>query len=131
MFEAVDLEGAGTKLVDIQARLLCLDVVAPRADFARFARGKATIGFLQQDEDVALRWGRSAKFADVDGAWPSIIPPGHPVTSLPDDVGPPLWGGPTDKQFAGDRGDAYFANGILLPTPRLASEVHFLSLIHI
>ncbi len=126
IFEAVDLEGAGAKLEAIQARLLCLDVVVPRVDFARFARGKATIGFLQQDEDVALRWGRSAKFADVDGAWPSIIPPGHPVTSLPEDVGPPLWGGPTDKQFDGDRGDAYFANGTVLTTPRLASEVHFL-----
>jgi hypothetical protein len=126
LFEAVDLEGAGATLVGIEASLLCLDVVAPRVDFARFARGKATVGFLRQDEDIALRWGRSAKFADVDGAWPSIIPPGHPVTSLPDDVGPPLWGGPTDQEFAGDRGDAYFANGTSLTTPRLASEVPFL-----
>lgn len=126
LFEAVDLEGAGAALTGIEERLLCLDVVVPRVDFARFARSKATIGFLQQDEDVALRWGRSGKFADVDGAWPSIIPPGHPVTSLPEDVGPPLWGGPTDKAFAGNRGDAYFANGTSLTTPRLASEVPFL-----
>ena len=126
LFEAVDIEGAGSALTTIHDKLECLSVVASREDFARYARAEATIGFLSQDEDRSLRWGRAAKFADPDGAWPVIIPEGHPVTTLPDDVGPPLWGSPDGKQFNGGRGDSIFANGVFIASPRLASEVPFL-----
>lgn len=126
LFEAVDLDTVGANLATMKQRMLCLSVVVPRADFGRYARSQATAAFFGQDEDAALRWGRAAKFADVGGAWPSIIPEGHPATSLPEDVGPPLWGGPDDMQFEADRGDGMFANGVLVERPRLASEVPFL-----
>lgn len=126
LFESVDLDGAGANLVQIHDKLVCLDVVVPREDFARYARSESALGFLLQDEDRALRWARAAKFADVDGAWPSIIPEGHPVTTLADDVGPPLWGGPSDSQLLVSRNGGVFANGVFLAQPRLASEVHFL-----
>ncbi len=120
--EAVDIDAAGEQLATVAEQLACLDVAAPPEVFARFALQRATVAFFGQDEMVALRWSRASQFADSDAAWPSIIAEGHPVRSLSEETGPPLWGGP-DGGFAVDRRGAVLANGLFLARPRLPSEV--------
>jgi hypothetical protein len=123
--EAVQLDAAGEQLAAVADQLLCLQVAAPPQVFARFAVQRATVAFFGQDEMGALRWSRAAQFADGDVAWPSIVAEGHPVRSLSEDTGPPLWGGP-DGGFAIDRRGAVLANGLFIARPRLPSEVPML-----
>lgn len=123
---AVELDAAGAALAAIHDRLPCLGTPAPRDTLALYARSRATAAFFGQDEELALRWSRAAKFTWDGGPWPALIGEEHPVTLLTEDMGPPLWGGPEDKQLAAGRDGAVFANGVFLARPRLAAEVPFL-----
>jgi hypothetical protein len=119
-----DRAEATVRLTDLADRMPCLSEPADPALIARYARYRAVVASLGQDEDLALRWGLASRLADPDLPWDDALwPPGSPLRQRLDGAALPApiasVGG-----FVLPKGGAVYVDGAPLALPATTDLPH-------
>lgn len=110
---AFDVEGARVELGVAQLRLTCTSEPVHPNLLARFAREQAYTAFLDQDEDMMLRWQSLA----LGGEAPWVVDEEHPFRSTLNDTEKAPLGGPEGAFLNVPKGGGILLNGRLIDKP--------------
>lgn len=122
-FREEDILDARIRLDQLGDRFPCYEEPMDPGLFARYARYVALAWFYKQDDDQAMRWGLSSRWADPDLAWDAVrFPREHPLRQkVTESAMPPLGG--EDLHFVVPRDGAVVVNGRLVTEPRVPADL--------
>ena len=119
---AVDLEGTQRTVKGIVSGIPCLEERLDPDVLGRYARARALLSFLDQDEESAANWMLLATHVSPEGEVPGGLPEGHPFFAVLEDLEVPSVGQVEGGFVTPERG-AVFIDGTFTPSPEAVETI--------